>query len=229
MAWCWSSYSKGNKKKKKNPIQTARRAFFTILFFCFVSLPFSIFSPLFFLNFVVVAWKSLLKANEKSFWRDLIERMDSMKIKMNSFSEWKTVFFEKYQRFFKVLLIRTRVQFLRVCDRYFKIYFRSFSESFIEKLYLHEFLCKYYISYKLIVSPFHALHEISDFSRSRISLERRNLPSFVLLSIGLRKYSSKLIKIFQLKRYNVVEVFLRGFSKRILRARRFVFLDGDPY
>lgn len=55
------------------------------------------------------------------------------------------------------------------------------------------------------------------------------LSSFVLLSIGLRKYSSKLIKIFQLKRYNVVEVFLRGFSKRILRARRFVFLDGGPY
>lgn len=34
---------KETKKKKKNPIQTARRAFFTILFFCFVSLPFSIF------------------------------------------------------------------------------------------------------------------------------------------------------------------------------------------
>lgn len=42
---------KETKKKKKNPIQTARRAFFTILFFCFVFLPFSLFFPLFFFFF----------------------------------------------------------------------------------------------------------------------------------------------------------------------------------
>lgn len=58
---------KETKKKKKilsRLLDAPFSQFYSsVLFFC-LSL---FFPPFFFLNFVVVAWKSLLKANEKSF------------------------------------------------------------------------------------------------------------------------------------------------------------------
>lgn len=177
MAWCWSSYSKGNKKKKKKSYPDCSTRLFHnfILLFCFSAFLYFFLSLFFFfLNFVVVAWKSLQKANEKSFWRDLIERIDSMKIEMNSLSGWKTVFcfFEKYPTFFKVLLIR--VQFLRTCntsilENIFSFFLRRFYWKIVSA---RVYLFKCYTWYKLIVPSFRALHEISDFSW--VSLERRN-------------------------------------------------------
>lgn len=59
---------KKKKKKKSYPDCSTRLFHNFILLFCFSAFLYFFLSLFFFfLNFVVVAWKSLLKANEKSF------------------------------------------------------------------------------------------------------------------------------------------------------------------